>query len=483
MLTIAYIAIVSFLVWLCWSLHDCSDYVIKAVDPLTVIAGVGMGISALSSLFGGSDDQHEANVNNMFQWKQSFDYTKEWNLTQLQNQNRWLGRSFNFQEEEAAKQRDWQHTHDLDMWRRQYEAQVEQAQNQYQWQMDDMRKAGLNPNVMFGGGNLLSMPSTPTPSVGKGDTAHAPASYSPISANAPSPIEMKSAKIESAQMISAVGSAIGNVAGALKDSAQAKETNTLLSQKLDKLVADTKYQQEITKLTIGQQAYQEFQNSIAAVKSKWANMKESAEYTQIVEDIAVKGAQIQLLYQQGKHEEASALLAQAEELLTNQKKDQLVKESPILIANLRKLGVMYEQQGAGAIMQGQAALSQAGSSRIIALATDNEKRHIIENLKKEGQVLSNQIVAGNLDNTFNAITFRKRAQSVAEELLHNKIINQQEFQRLIRLGKENNWYEIMNTFNILTGGLIGAGAASSGTGSFIKNTSSTPSAPVIRGFK
>lgn len=429
------------------------QFAIFGIDDVAAGLIIGGGASLLGSVIGGlsgASAQREANSMQYDMWKQQFDYSR---LNDKEN------RKFNMYE--AQKARDWQEAHDIDMFN------MDVQNRSYENQRKQMESAGLNPFMMFSGGNLVQ---PPVASAGSGSHASSP---SPTSQ--PNIPKIEPVTSQTATMISATSGAIANVANALKSTSESKAIEKKLTPEIEQIKESVNTMQSqqrvndsIVSLNEAEKQYKSTLDSIEQIKLKYADQKEFAEINRICNESQKFIADAYLASLQGETEIANANLRNAEASLMKFKETAEREQLPFIISNLKKQGKLFDAQAANAYMTGNAAQVAASAQKMIAWATSAEKQAIVQKLKKDGEYLESMISGQKLDNAFNLVTFMNRAESIAQTLASEKIITNQQFEHLMMLKKQNNWYEIMNVLNAVSLGMIGGGQAAQGASSVYK---------------
>lgn len=284
-----------------------------------------------------------------------------------------------WQEKEATKQRQWQSMPE----------QVARA-----------RMAGMNPNLVFGKGTGASttpavpaapaMPTYPVPFSGLGNLA----------------LGKESLEVEKP----------------VKESEEAKNYSEKELNETKKLrEASEKYKVDIDNLT-------EF-----AIRS--------AELTRLQNE-ATKA---------GNDAEAAEYAAQREKL----SKDLLEEQYPALAVRPQKENEKLEEEkktekarqknlsdtGKAALSEAASARENARSNRIIALATDKEKRATVKRLNVEAKSLAQDVVSKRYQNIFTHRTMLKKVDAINNILEREGIINDVQRETLKKLAKENKWFD------------------------------------------
>lgn len=354
---------------------------LAVVDPVSaaILAG-GSLLGGVLSLFGSSSSssaQREANANNMYMWRNEFDYTKQRDYLQRQMAYNLLSREQDFNQAEAIRQRLWQSNHDREMFGLSYDAQKEQAMTQYQWQRGDMEAAGLNPAMMFGGGNTLGMPSTPSAPSGSGVTATSPSMSPPSLTGLPSIPDVKPVTSQTPEMIRAISGSISDVVGAFKNSTEASSTMQKIQPEVDNLTeqintlqSQQKVNEAVASKTAQEEQYTKTMNIIAEVQSKYADQKEFASLNKICSESQELIAKAYLESLQGETEKAKKLWNDAQTKLLELQGTQLEKSLPIIISNLKKQGDLFDAQSYAARRGADAQYQNAIASMIAAQAQD-----------------------------------------------------------------------------------------------------------------
>lgn len=415
------------------------------IDPATAaIIGGGTIIGSLVSGLFGSSSQREANQMQYDMWQKEFNYTKY-----NDEKNRW------FVLDQAKSQRDWQEQHDIDMFN------LDAQNRSYKEQRRQMEEAGLNPSMMFAGGNLVQ-PASATSSTGA-------AAATPSSGSLPSIPKIEPETSAAAETIKATSGAIKDIASALNESAQADATREKLAPEIEHLKESVNTMQSqqrvndsIVSLNNAEEQYKLTLNSLEEIRKKYADQKEFATINNICAETQKYLADAYLAGLQGETEIANAALRNAEASLMKFKETSEREQLPLILSNLKKQGKLIDAQAVSTLQQGAASLESANAQKIIAFATDAEKREQVEFLKKQGEYFKKLSFGQSIQNAHDFVTFKERVETTIEVLKQEKLITSQQFNQLRLLAKQNNWYETMQAFHILTGGLIGAGQAMQG---------------------
>lgn len=268
-------------------LLDTIGNVFSAISPIGSIAsGVGSLVSGIS----GAKAQRQANETNL-------QIARENNQTSID-----IARENN----EFARQ------HAIDMFN------MENAYNTPLEQVKRLQEAGLNPAlVMEGAGGTAvgnssgagaispSMPSLTTPHV------------EPVPPMAVGFLDA----LQSFANIKLANAQAG------KAGAEAERTNKLVDQELLNLMAEEKWKQSQT----------QYQDLMSSFERLYGHDKRAADITKTISEFVKNKLQ-------GNEAAARTALAKAEADLANTKNKQLQAESPILIENLRKLGVKLDEE-------------------------------------------------------------------------------------------------------------------------------------------
>lgn len=415
------------------------------IDPATAaIIGGGTILGSLVSGLFGSSSQREANQMQYDMWQKEFNYTKY-----NDEKNRW------FVLDQAKSQRDWQEQHDIDMFN------LDVQNRSYKEQRRQMEEAGLNPSMMFAGGNLVQ-PASTTSSTGA-------AAATPSSGPMPSIPKIEPETSAAAETIKATSGAIKDIASALNESAQADATREKLEPEIQHLKESVNTMQSqqrvndsIVSLNRADEQYKLTLKSLEDIRLKYADQKEFALVNKICNESQKLLADAYLAGLQGETEKANALLRDAEASLMRFKETSEREQLPLILSNLKKQGKLIDAQTTAAYQSGDAAVMSAQAQKIVALAIDAEKQEQVNFLKSQGKYFEKLSFGQSLQNAHDFVTFKERVETTIEVLKQEKIITSQQFEQLLNLAKQNSWFEIMQSFHILTGGLIGAGQAMQG---------------------
>lgn len=342
------------------------QFALFGIDDVAAGLIIGGGASLLGSVIGGlsgASAQREANNMQYDMWERQFNYSR---LNDKEN------RKFNM--EEAAKARDWQEAHDIDMFN------MDVANRSYSNQRKQMEEAGLNPFMMFSGGNLVQ-PSAAS----AGSAAHASA---PSATSQPSIPKIEPVTSETASMISATSGAIANVANAIKSTSESKAIEKKLQPEIEQLkesVNTMQSQQQVNAAvaskTAAEEQYTKTLNIIADAQAKYADQKEFATLNKICNESQELIAKAYLAGVQGEVELSKKLYNDAQTSLLKLQGTQLEKSLPIIISNLKKQGDLLDAQ-AYAAKRGADAQYQNAIASMIAAQAQNYLAHNPQTFEK-----------------------------------------------------------------------------------------------------
>lgn len=369
------------------------------------------GISGLASLFGADSQSRNVKATNEMNYR----IAKEQNDLQAQ-----LARENNDLQVQMMRENN--------AFNKQSAIDMFNLENEYNLpanQIARLKAAGLNPATFYGSGATMGQSDASTPSASSSGISPSMPSFSlPTMQTPPAVLNTMFGNIES------LTRSFGNIAKSGLDLMTKKSLAAKLGPEIDKIIAET----EDIKT---QQAWNDFKMSLDKV-----NLKRKQE-----KEIERLSADIFKAYAEGGAAHATIAvneaLAELHKIETKSKSEQL----PFVIANLKKLGVVYEEQAktekskqafnyAGAENQRQ----QAEHNKAMARLT-NEQASILEDTH-DPEVKLKTILAGKeaLDFKFLDAIAQYRVDLVVNNADISKAKIEELNQAIEKAKKENNLY-------------------------------------------
>lgn len=360
------------------------------------------GLSLASGLLG-SKSQSDAN-------KANLQAARETNSTQLR-----IAQENNALQERLLKyNNEWNRQQAIDMFN------LENAYNSPLAQVQRLREAGLNPAVMMEGAGGAA--------VGNSSAAAPTAASAGISPSLPS---LTTPRVDAVPPMS-VGflNALQSFADiklaeqqSRKVGQEADRITKLVDQELLNMMAEEKWKQSQT-------AYQDLMTQFEKL---YGHDRRAADITKTVSEFVKNKLQ-------GNEAAARTALAKAEADLTKTKDKQLQLESPILIENLKKLGVKLDEEAKTEKAKQAAAYAGAEESHARANLTRSEQRLLEE--QHDDLVYARRLQ--------NAKDFQELGEMATtwqyrlEELQNRKLISAEQVKEareaVDRARKENTWF-------------------------------------------
>lgn len=309
-------------------------------DPVTNgLFSLGTGvIGGIASLFGADSQSKNVKATNEMNYK----IAQEANANQLQ-----IARENNQLQLDAMRENNaFNKQSAIDMFN------MEAAYNTPEAQKERLLAAGINPATLYGqGGSVGGSVNASTPSAASSGVSPSMPSFSvPTMQTPPSVLNSMFGNIES------LTRAIGNVAKSGLDSMSKKSLAAKLGPEIDKIIADT----EDIKT---QQAWNVFKFSLDKVN---LNNKQEKEIQKLSSDIFKA-------YAEGGASHALIAVHDAESILKSWEGKSIEQQLPILLDNLKKLGVVYEEQAE--TERSKQSLNYAGASEARSRVKLNDQEY------------------------------------------------------------------------------------------------------------
>lgn len=315
--------------------------------------------------------------------------------------------------------------------RQMYEKQLYDQKKMYeQYQSpqaiaQQLAQAGLNPSAMSGSIGSPSMPSVP--SGGSSSSVSAP--------------HLENEGLALGQGIESIAKAASSFAGANAQDAQAKETRTLLQDKLNQLVLQNN----------GQELYNAKQDWDNYIAQKFGESEAGAKLNDLTADAYVK-------YSQGDNLGALSNLHFIQSLIASEelgiKKEERANIGMMLLKQLSLLDSQINLNNELAATEpskrsanyGSAALDRANADTINAIRQDVVRyQKAIANIKDTEDFVSNNTAWNNV-------------QMSLWELRQAQLIPEQIEAAIERAKKDNNWYEVKVLLGMIDTGVKAYGA-------------------------
>lgn len=369
------------------------------------------GISGLASLFGADSQSRNVKATNEMNYR----IAKEQNDLQAQ-----LARENNDLQVQMMRENN--------AFNKQSAIDMFNLENEYNLpanQIARLKAAGLNPATFYGSGATMGQSDASTPSASSSGISPSMPSFSlPTMQTPPAVLNTMFGNIES------LTRSFGNIAKSGLDLMTKKSLVAKLGPEIDKIIAET----EDIKT---QQAWSQFKFNLDKVNLP---RKQEKEIQRIASDIFKA-------YAEGGAAHASIAVQNALEQLHKANAKSITEQLPWLVANLKKLGVVYDEQAK--TEKSKQAFNYAGAENQKASASHNwaMSRLTTEQAKQLEETHDANVRTANILAGKEALDF-KFLEAVAE-YRKNIVINQanlsekqlEEIDQLIaKLKKENNLY-------------------------------------------
>lgn len=336
------------------NIFDIGNNNLYQANLLPLIPIAGSLVSGLVSGLFGSSSANATNRMNMEMFNRNLEFQNKWNSKQLAFTNKMFHQANDF----SAEQADLARQHDFDLF------DVESQWNSYPNQRRLMEEAGLNPAMMFAGGNTLGNVSAPN----SGAVAHASAPSANVSGSGSSIPTLHQSSSASAEMIKAVSGAIKDVSSVVSENVKLDPEVKQLKENVNLMQSQQEVNSAVAAKTASEDQYTKTLNLIAEAQAKYADQKEFASLNKICNESQELIARAYLAGVQGEVELSKKLYNDAQTELLKLQGTQLEKSLPILINNLKKQGDLLDAQTYAAKRGADAQYQNAIASMIAAQA-------------------------------------------------------------------------------------------------------------------